>query len=210
MRYRFRTLLIAITLIACALAIGAHYYRRYRAIDLVFQSGAHLSYEKQVPLKESGHWSKSFSRVDSIIAEDELNDQRLQEALKELPEVKRLHLRAESPSDQSATAIGKLSELRELDLSYHWIEPEQLEEICKSQSLELIVTQRPLSTPHFEALGKSKSLQKISIASSGVTDAQLRCLIEIPSLHFLWFSASDLKGPSRNPPSKHFLQNTPI
>jgi hypothetical protein len=58
----------------------------------------------------------------------------------------------------------------------------------------LIVTLRPLSTPHFEALGKSKSLQKISIASSGVTDAQLRCLIEIPSLQFLWFSASDLKG----------------
>lgn len=190
MRFRFRTLLIWVTLLACGLGAGTHYVNRYWAICVADKLGMTLSYEGQAKSNAEPEWMDAFKRVETVTSGKSLDDERLRYILSHLWEVRKVKMSFGRPAIETATVIGRLPSLEEFDFGLQWLEHGELEAICKSRSLKLIILGLPVDELECKALGKSRSLRKLSLPGSRLTGEQLMHLNEIPDLEFLWFSAS--------------------
>ncbi len=192
MRFRFRTLLIVMALIALALGIGAPYYQRYRAICLAKEAGVAVIFEDSSQPWKPPHWTQVFRRVEWIKVGDDIDERELRAIWRRLGEVRQLTFSFYDMNGETATAIGQLSSLEKLDIGCAKPTPEELRAICNSRSLREIEFSATIRDEHFEALGKSQSLREIALGLA--TDRQLRLLSEIPQLECLRFYAADMEG----------------
>ncbi len=197
MRFRFRTLLIFLTLVACGLGAGTHYVNRYRALCVADKLGVTLSYEGEGKNSAKPEWKDAFKRVEAISAEQSLDDERLRYVLSNLWDVRKVKMKWGRPAIETARVIGRLPSLEEFDFGLQWLEHGELEAICKSSSLKTIYLGLPVSDLECEALGKSRSLRKLSLPGSRLRSQQLMHLNQIPDLEFLWFSVKGKLSQSR-------------
>jgi hypothetical protein len=199
MRYRFRTLLILLTLVACGFGAGTHYVNRYRAICVADKLGVTLTYEGQATSKAEPQWRDAFKRVEAIRSEQSLEDERLRYVLSNLWDVRKVEMKWGRPAIETARVIGRLPSLEEFDFGLQWVEHGELEAICQSSSLKTIYLGLPVNDLECEALGKSRSLRKLSLPGSRLRGQQILALNAIPDLDFLLFTARlDLSSSSRD------------
>src|SRR5262245_41436943 len=108
MRFRFRTLLIFFTLVACCCGALGHVANRYRAICAADKLGALISYDGQAKSYEKPQWKDAFRRVEMISSERSVDDERLRYVLGYLWDVKKLKMTWGRPNVETAALIGRL------------------------------------------------------------------------------------------------------
>ena len=180
-RISLRTFLVLITCAAIGVAGFANYARtRKAAFAAVRQAGG----EVRMAYGEPSQLEKWFGpEVFGAVAE--------------------IDMRKGSTDNELLKHIGKLSELRRLNLSSVSIDDEGLRLIAHLPLEELWLQRTQVTDSSAETLSKMKTLYMLSLNATSVTDAFLEQLQALPNLQVLGLRGSQVSGVGMKSLARH-------